>query len=93
VLRKRCGRGALAGYFRSIGGRRLFCAALSGPAAACIVLGWSVVLWWVVRRHGHPTTRGVLLRPQSLGQLAMSGLVVTALAPLAEEIFFRGLLL
>ena len=41
----------------------------------------------------HPATGKSALQPRSLGQLAISGLVFIALVPLAEEIYFRGLLL
>jgi membrane protease YdiL (CAAX protease family) len=93
VLRKRRGRGSLAGYFRPIGGRRLFYAALSGLALSWVVLLVLAVLWSAVHWQHHRTATEVAAQPHSLGQLSMLGLIGVVLAPLTEEMFFRGLLL
>jgi membrane protease YdiL (CAAX protease family) len=95
VLRKRRGCGSFAGYFRRIGSRRLLYAALSGLALAGVVLLVFVfaILWSAVRWQYHPRAHEVMAQPHSLGQLAALGLVCVVLAPLTEEMFFRGLLL
>jgi membrane protease YdiL (CAAX protease family) len=93
VLRKRRGSGSFAGYFRPIGGRRLFYAALSGLVLYGVVLLLLSVLWSVVHWQYHPAAAGATQQPYSLGRLAISGLICVVLAPLTEEIYFRGLLL
>jgi membrane protease YdiL (CAAX protease family) len=93
VLRKRRGRGSFAGYFRPIGGRRLFYAALSGLLACGLALVVLSVLWSVVHPQYQPTVAHVVARPRSLGHLAVFGMICVVLAPLTEEMFFRGLLL
>jgi membrane protease YdiL (CAAX protease family) len=90
-LRKRHGTTPFARYFRHIGIRALVHAGFSGLGLAgtylAVIVGVSS-LW-----HFHLETGRLALQPRSLGQLAISGLVFIALAPLAEEIYFRGLLL
>jgi membrane protease YdiL (CAAX protease family) len=93
VLRKRHGRGSFAGYFRRTGNRRLLYAALSGLALAGVVLLVFAIFWSAVGWQYHPRAHEVMERPHSLGQLAALGLVCIVLAPLTEEMFFRGLLL
>jgi membrane protease YdiL (CAAX protease family) len=93
VLRKRRGRGSFAGYFRRIGSRRLLYAALSGLVLAGVVLLVFAILWSAVHWQYHARAHEVMARPHSLGQLAVLGLIWVVLAPLTEEMFFRGLLL
>jgi membrane protease YdiL (CAAX protease family) len=93
VLRKRRGRGSFADYFRPIGGRRLLYAALSGLILCRVVLLLLAVLWSPVHWQHHPTAGEVIARQALLGQLAVLGLIGVVLAPLTEEMFFRGLLL
>jgi membrane protease YdiL (CAAX protease family) len=93
VLRKRRGHGSFAGYFRPIGGRRLFYAALSGLLAYGLALLVLSVFWCFVRPQYQPTVAHAVARPRSLGHLAVFGLICVVLAPLAEEMLFRGLLL
>jgi membrane protease YdiL (CAAX protease family) len=93
VLRKRRGRGSFAGYFPPIGGRRLLYAALSGLVLSGTALLLLAVLWSAVYWRYHPTAGEVLARPHSPGRLAVLGLICVVLAPLTEEMFFRGLLL
>jgi membrane protease YdiL (CAAX protease family) len=93
VVRKRRGRGSFAGYFRPIGGRRLLYAALSGWGAAGVVVLLIAVLWSPVHWHHHWKAAEVIGQPHSLGQLAIWGLIAVVLAPITEEMFFRGLLL
>lgn len=93
VLRKRRGHGSFAGYFRPIGGRRLLYAALSGLVVAGVVLLGFAILSSAVHWQYHPRAHEVMARPHSLGQLAVLGLICVVLAPLTEEMFFRGLLL
>jgi uncharacterized protein len=92
-LRKRHETTVFARYFPPIGIRALFHAGFSGLLLAgtyvVVILGVSWTSLW----HFHPATDKFALQPRSLGQLAISGLVFIALAPLAEEIYFRGLLL
>ena len=93
VLRKRRGRKSFTGYFRPIGGRRLFYAALSGLVSYGAVLLLLSVLWRVVHWQYHPAAAGATPQPHWLGRLAISGLICVVLAPLTEELYFRGLLL
>ena len=93
VLRKRRGRGSFVSYFRPIGGRRLLYAALSGLVSYAVGSLLLSVLWSVVHWRYHPPAAEVVPQPYSLGQLAISGLTGVVLAPLTEEIYFRGLLL
>jgi membrane protease YdiL (CAAX protease family) len=94
VLRKGRGRGSFAGYFPPIGGRRLLYAALSGLVlSGTALLLLLAVLWSAVYWRYHPTAGEVLARPHSPGRLAVLGLICVVLAPLTEEMFFRGLLL
>ncbi|TMJ52430.1 MAG: CPBP family intramembrane metalloprotease [Alphaproteobacteria bacterium] len=93
MVRKRRGRGSFAGYFRPIGGRRLLYAALSGCGAAGVVVLVIAVLWSPVHWHYHRKAAEVIGQPHSLGQLAIWGLIAVVLAPITEEMFFRGLLL
>jgi membrane protease YdiL (CAAX protease family) len=93
VLRKRRGRGSFAGYFRPIGGRRLLYAALSGLVAAGVVVLLLAVLWSTAHWPYHRKAADVIGQPYSVGQLAIWGLIAVVLAPLTEEMFFRGLLL
>ena len=93
VLRKRRGRGSFAGYFRPIGGRRLLYAALSGLFAWGVVLLVLSVFWSVVHPQYQPTVAHAAVLPRSLGHLAVFGMICVVLAPLSEEILFRGLLL
>jgi membrane protease YdiL (CAAX protease family) len=93
VLRKRRGRGSFAGYFRPIGGRRVLYAALSGWGAAVVVVLLIAVRQSPIHWHYHRKAAEVIGQPHSLGQLAIWGLIAVVLAPLTEEMFFRGLLL
>ena len=94
VLRKRRGRGSFSGYFSPIGGRRLLYAALSGLvwSGVVIVLLLSIVLLTMHWQY-HPATARAIAHSWSIGRLTMLGLIVIVLAPLSEEMFFRGLLL
>jgi membrane protease YdiL (CAAX protease family) len=93
VLRKRRGRGSFAGYFRPIGGRRLLYAALSGLVWCGVVLLLLSVFWSTMHWQYHPAAAGAIAHSQSIGRLATLGTIVIVLAPLTEEIYFRGLLL
>ena len=93
VLRKRRGHGSFAGYFRPIGGRRLFYAAFSGLLAYGLALLVLCVLCSVVHPQYQPTFAHAVARPRSLGHLAVFGMICVVLAPLTEEMLFRGLLL
>lgn len=92
-LRKRRGHGALASYFGPIGVRRLIYAGFSGLLACVLVLLILSVIRSVVHPQYHSAITKVIVRPHWLGRLAVSGLICVVLAPLTEELFFRGLLL
>jgi len=93
VLRKRRGHGSFAGYFRPIGGRRLFYAAFSGLLAYGLALLVLSVFWCFVHPQYQPTVAQAVSRPRSLGHLVVFGMICVVLAPLTEEMLFRGLLL
>ena len=93
VLRKRRGHGSFAGYFRPIGGRRLFYAAFSGLLAYGLALLVLSVFWCFVHPQYQPTVAHAVARPRSLGHLVVFGMICVVLAPLTEEMLFRGLLL
>jgi membrane protease YdiL (CAAX protease family) len=93
VLRKRRGRGSFTDYFRPIGGRPLLYAALSGLVWSGVVVLLLSILWSTMHWQYHPAAAGAMAHSHSIGRLAMLGLMAVVLAPLAEEMFFRGLLL
>lgn len=93
VLRKRRGSGSFRGYFRPIGGRRLLYAALSGLAWSGVVVLLLSILSSTMHWQYRPAAAGAVAHSQPIGRLAMLGLIVIVLAPLTEEIYFRGLLL
>jgi len=93
VLRKRRGHGSFAGYFRPIGGRRLLYAALSGLLACGLPFLVLSVLWSLIHPQYQPAVAHVAARSRSLGHLAVFALICVVLAPLTEEMLFRGLLL
>jgi membrane protease YdiL (CAAX protease family) len=92
-LGKRHGTTPFARYFRSIGIRALVNAGFSGLALAGIYVVVIVGVSWSGLWHPQCPTGRLAWQPTSLGQLAISGLVAVVLAPLAEEMYFRGLLL
>jgi membrane protease YdiL (CAAX protease family) len=90
-LRRRRGLTLTAGYFPSVGVKSALLGALSGLLLTGASAG---ILAWLIAGSGfHPTAAEAALRPNSLVRLVVSVLVAGVLAPIAEEAYFRGLLL
>jgi membrane protease YdiL (CAAX protease family) len=92
-LRKRHQTTVFACYFPPVEIRALLHAGFSGLLLAGVYVVVILGVSWTSLWHFHLATGKFALQPRSLGQLAISGLVFIALVPLAEEIYFRGLLL
>jgi membrane protease YdiL (CAAX protease family) len=92
-LAKRRGHALFASYLPSIGIRPVLYAALSGISLAGIyligILGLSLTSFF----QNIPMLREAVPIPQSLGELAVFGLVAVIIAPLTEELYWRGLVL
>jgi membrane protease YdiL (CAAX protease family) len=92
-LRKRHQTTVFACYFPPVEIRALLHAGFSGLLMAGVYVVVILGVSWTSLWHFHPATGKFALQPRSPGQLAISGLVLIALVPLAEEIYFRALLL
>jgi membrane protease YdiL (CAAX protease family) len=92
-LAKRRGYELFACYFPAIGLRPVLLAGLIGFGTAGVYLIVILVLAWTSVLHFHPTIATAAVLHQRLGRFAISGLVYIIIAPIAEEIYFRGLLL
>lgn len=92
VLRKR-GPLTFSGYFAPVRWSQVWKAALSGVllAGLFIVAGFLLTLMHAITPR--PTAARQLLMAHSIGQLIASLSVASLLGPLAEEIYFRGMLL
>lgn len=93
MLRKRRGPGSIAAYFCPIGSRRLFYAALSGLLLSALAVLVLAVVSQVAHSQYHPAAAENIIQPHSFDQLMVAGLIFIVLAPLTEEMLFRGLLL
>ena len=92
-LAKRRDRPLFASYLPSIGIRPIIYAAFSGISLAVIYLTGIFGLSLTSFFQNHPIPHEVLPLPRSFGQLVAFGLLVAMLAPLTEELFWRGLVL
>jgi membrane protease YdiL (CAAX protease family) len=92
-LAKRRGRTLFASYLPSIGVRPVIYAALSGVSLTGIYLSGIFGLSLTSFFQNHPMPHEVLPLPQSFGQLVAFGLLAVILAPLTEELYWRGLVL
>jgi membrane protease YdiL (CAAX protease family) len=92
VLRKR-GQLTFSGYFAPVRWNQVWKAALSGVLLAGLFIGTGfllILMHAITPRH---TAAHQLLMAHSIGQLIASLSVAALLGPLAEEIYFRGMLL
>lgn len=92
-LAKRRGHALFASYLPSIGIRPALYAALSGISLAGFYLIGILGLSLTSLFRNHPLLREAVPIPQSFGQLAVFGLVAVIIAPLTEELYWRGLVL
>jgi len=92
-LAKRRGRTLFASYLPSIGIRPVIYAALSGISLTGIYLTGIFGLSLTSFFQNHPMPHEALPLPQSFGQLLAFGLLAIILAPLTEELYWRGLVL
>jgi membrane protease YdiL (CAAX protease family) len=91
-LAKRRGRALCVSHLPSIGLRPVLFAALSGISLGIYLIGiFGLSLTSLFRNH--PMPHEVLPLPQSFGQLMAFGLVAVLIAPLTEELYWRGLVL
>lgn len=92
-LAKRRGHTLFASYLPSIGIRPVIYAALSGISLTgiylTVIFGLSLTSFF----QNHPMPHDVLPLPQSFGQLVAFGLLAVILAPVTEELYWRGLVL
>jgi membrane protease YdiL (CAAX protease family) len=92
-LVKRRGHALFASYLPSIGIRPVLYAALSGISLAAIYLIVIFCLSLTSLFRNHPMLRETVPVPQSFGQLAVFGLGAVIIAPVTEELYWRGLVL
>jgi membrane protease YdiL (CAAX protease family) len=92
-LRRRHGRTFLAGYFPAIGVAPVGRAALSGFLLAALFIAVIAGLTRASLLPLHRTAVGFELAPRSLARLGIVLPLFAVLVPLAEEAYFRGLLL
>ena len=92
-LAKRRGRPLFASYLPSIGIRPVIYAALSGISLTGIYLTGIFGLSLTSFFQNHPLPHEVLPLPQSFGQLVALGLLAVIIAPITEELYWRGLVL